>query len=368
MKRLLTVVILFTLCLTITSCFGTITRFPDMVEYEEQEILEVAKEKYNIKSFYYTSLRVDKSHNASDEFSYNNYECQGIFNNIKNPDNLEKALTSFAGKNGGHDIQGRYALFACYVALGIDNNNNAKFIYYNTNINKNENIANTIGSSDYPYVLHPSKINTKFMDEITWDTFRSNFKKQYHGEISIKGLCYGFDKPTIITSLVSNTGNYLIQFYEEEEKVVFDIFKIEVEDYYEYDDISQYIKSMELIYSTSKKYDFYFNKYGVNPNDFFNIKFSVDQSTEASYLDLVSGTITVKDVGKEVVNYSFNYKITYKVKNENGQIITKDEIRSHTELKNNRFGLLIDKIEGLDHKELTTVTITSFYIIYKNND
>lgn len=367
MKRFFIVIVLSILTLILTSCFVTSTRYPDMVEYSEQEVLEVAKEKYNIKKFYYTGLEVRKSYNPVDEFSYDNYDCLGIFNNIKNPNNLEISLTSFAGKNGGHDIQGMYANFACYIALGEDVNGDVKFIYYNTNIDKNKTIADTIGSSDYPYDLHPSKINKKFIDEITWDSLRINFKNKYYDKINIKELVYCFDKPTIITS--SRTS--LVQFYEEDDKVVFDIFNISLSDKYgdfNFDDINGSITSKELIYSTSKKYEIHFAANGVNPNNFFNINFSVEQSTEASYLDLISGTITVKDVGKEVVDYGFNFKISYKVKDENGNLVDREYTCGHTELKNSRFGLLIDIIEGHDHKVSTTVTISNFHIIYRNDD
>lgn len=368
MKRFFTIIILFILSIILTSCFGTSTRFPDMVEYSEQEVLEVAKEKYNIQKFYYTGVDARKSYNPVEGFSYSNYTCNGIFTNIKNPDNLEKALTSFAGKNGGHDIQGMFRYFACYIALGEDINGVAKFIYYNTNINKNEKIVDTIGSSDYPYDLHPSEINTKFMDEITMDSLRINFKKQYHDEISIKGILYCFDTPTIVTGLNNRYYKYLVQFYKEEDKAVFDIYRITVSDEYNYDAISQNITSKELIYSTSNKYEIYFAKYGVNPSDFFDINFTVEQSTEANYLDLISVTITVKDVGKEVINYSFNYKISYKVKDEDGKLIDREHTCGYTELNNSRYGLLIDKIDGHDHKQSTNVTISYFYIIYKNSD
>ena len=364
MKKVLIVLIVSSFIILLSSCFGTVTKFPDMVEYLEDEVLEVAKEKYNIKNFYYTSLRADKNHNAKEEFSFDNYDCYGIFNNIKNPHNLEKALTSFAGKNGGHDIQGQFHYFACYIALGVDYNDNVKLIYYNTNINKNEKIEDTIGSSDYPFDLEPSKINTKFIDEIKWDALRINLQKQCGDEINIKGLYYGFDKPTIITSLNSTSGTYLVQFYEEDSKVVFDLFEINVEDYYEYDHLEKYIKSKELIYSTSYQYECIYPEYGRVAEDYFNIEFSVEQSTEASYLDLVSGTITVKDVGKEVINYGFNYKISYKVL-KNGKLYSQEELRSYTELINNRFGILIDQIEGHNHEETTDVYLLNYYIIYK---
>ncbi len=363
MKKILIAFLTTFFCLTLTSCFET-TKFPDMVEYSEEEVLEVAKEKYNIKRFYYTGVRVNKKDYEKEEFSYDNFDCCGILNNLVNPNNVEVALTSFAGKNGGHDIQGMFRYFACYVALGIDEDNNAKFIYYNTNINKNKKIEDTIGSSDYPYDLHPSKINTRFMDEITMDWLRAYFKKMYNDEISIKGLYYCFDKPTIITYLGSRD-IHMIQFYEENNKTVFDIFRIELDDHYYTNNINEYITNQELIYSTSNQYEIYYAKYGANPNDFFEIKYTVEQSTEASYLDLVSGTITLKDVGKEVVSYSFNYCITYKVKMENGDITTQDHLHWHTELRNNRFGLLIDQIEGINHEETTTVTIESWRIIYK---
>ena len=115
-----------------------------------------------------------------------------------------------------------------------------------------------------------------------------------------KGILYCFDTPTIVTSLNNRYYKYLVQFYKEEDKTVFDIYRITVSDEYNYDAISQNITSKELIYSTSNKYEIHFSKYGVNPNDFFDINFTVEQSTEANYLDLISGTITVKDEKKEV--------------------------------------------------------------------
>ena len=364
MKKLVILIVLFSLSFMLVSCFDKSTVYPDMVEYSETEILEAAKDKYNINSFLYTSYRVDKNERASTEFNYNNYSCNGIFSNLKNPDNLKKALTSFAGKNGGRQVQSHYSLFACYLALGIDNNNKPKFIYYNTNINKNEQIVDTIGSSDYPYELSPLKINTKFMDEIKWNSLRVNFKEQYYDKISIKGLLYCFEKPTIITSLHSTKGLYLVQFYEENDKTVFDIFRVTLRDDFRIDNLNQYITSQELIYSTSNNYECYYTEYGVDYNDFFDINFTVEQSTEADCFDLISGTITPKDVGKEVVHYSFTFKVTYLI-NNNGKVTETSDIRGKSELINNRYGLLIDKIEGYDHKYSTKVSLVTFSIIYK---
>ena len=59
MKKIIIAFYIVLLCLTLTSCFET-TKFPNMIEYSEDEVLEVAKEKYNIKRFYYTGVRVDK--------------------------------------------------------------------------------------------------------------------------------------------------------------------------------------------------------------------------------------------------------------------------------------------------------------------
>ena len=98
MKKLVILIVLFSLSFMLVSCFDKSTVYPDMVEYSETEILEAAKAKYNINSFLYTSYRVDKKERVSTEFNYNNYSCNGIFSNLKNPDNLKKALTSFAGK------------------------------------------------------------------------------------------------------------------------------------------------------------------------------------------------------------------------------------------------------------------------------
>ena len=56
MKKVLIVLIVSSFIILLSSCFGTVTEFPDMVEYQEEEILEVAYKKYNIKKLYYKIL------------------------------------------------------------------------------------------------------------------------------------------------------------------------------------------------------------------------------------------------------------------------------------------------------------------------
>lgn len=359
MKKILSLFIIISLFMILTSCI------PDfnVIKYTEEEVLEIAKEKYNIKEFYYTDLEVKIINDKLSQISYDNYYCNGIFTKIINPDNLEKALSSFAGKR---EYNKKYSFdFVCYLALGITEDNKSLFVYYNTTINKNQNIIDTIGSSEYPYDVKLEEINLNFIEEIELTSLRNNLKKEFNAKINIKNIFYHFDKPTFISLPYYSKEATMIQLYKENNSIVYDIFEIEKNGSFEYNNIQNILISKELIYSTSNNYEVHFNKLDENVNDYFDLKYTVEQSKEADYLDLISGTITLKDIGKEVVYYSFSYKIVHKIKIDNGELIDYESIEHCTELRNNRFGLLIDKIENHDHKETTKVEIISFLIIYK---
>lgn len=149
MKKFLSFVSTLVFILTLVSC--DYTKHPDMVEYSIDEVLEIAKEKCNITSWIFINNKMNGKYKDGQLESFNDIK-------IINPENIDISFTSFAGKNGNHDIQGMYSNFICYYALGIDNNDNPKFIFYNTNLNKDAVIADTIGMSDYPFDVLPNEI------------------------------------------------------------------------------------------------------------------------------------------------------------------------------------------------------------------
>ena len=161
MKRLLCVLVIITSLLILSSCFlWKSTKYPDMVEYTQTQILEVAKEKYSITEWIYidSELRGRTWYTDTGAFKIETHDIQ-YSGNLVNGDNTEKALTAFAGKNGRHDVQGLYGNFLCYVSLGKCADDTLKFIYYNTNIHKDAEIADTIGASDYTLEVLPTEIN-----------------------------------------------------------------------------------------------------------------------------------------------------------------------------------------------------------------
>ena len=171
MKNLFLLMMLLFSALFLSSCFwfGTSTTYPDMVEYSQAEVLLVAKEKYDISRYIFDDLYFKgETSGEGEEFTVLDYSSQfpSIF---VNGDNVENAFRAFAGKNGGHDIQGYYHAFLCYVALVECQDGSLKFIYYNTNIHKDAEIIDTIGASDYTLDISPEEItNSLFTVANNW--------------------------------------------------------------------------------------------------------------------------------------------------------------------------------------------------------
>ena len=63
MKKLFAMLLVFLTASVLSSCFlfGGVTQHPDMVEYTEDEILKVAKEKYGITEWIFTGTEDRKS-------------------------------------------------------------------------------------------------------------------------------------------------------------------------------------------------------------------------------------------------------------------------------------------------------------------
>ncbi|MBQ5661661.1 MAG: hypothetical protein IIV17_01330, partial [Clostridia bacterium] len=185
MKRSL--LLALTLCLLLpllSSCFlfGGVTTHPDMVEYTENEILEVAKEKYGITDWIFNGIDIQGKalYDADGAFRLTFYNDGQFGTEFVNGDNIEAAMQAFAGKNGGSHIQGMFSHFLCYVALGKCADGSLKFVYYNTNIHKDAAIASTVGVSDYVFEVLPDEItNDLFTVDAKWTSmqlFLNNYK------------------------------------------------------------------------------------------------------------------------------------------------------------------------------------------------
>ena len=201
--------LLFIMSITLIGCFDVVYH-ENLVVYDKQEVLEIAKEKYQIGKFYFI-----------------NYELyHEIPFEVNNSNNYEMAITSFVGVNGGHDIQGMYANFICYLAYGIDDNGNHKFIYYNTNLDKNEEIADTIGASDYPYSCNFEDIASS-IDTINYPRLRDklSFLKNLNPSSDVTYLID--EKLTLrfqVKGLVPNCTSFQMTFDKNNGKTIFDIY------------------------------------------------------------------------------------------------------------------------------------------------
>ncbi len=332
---------IFILLITMTLCSCLTTIHPNMVEYSKEEVLEIAKEKYHIKSFIFDENKLTESQISREDLSNSNFK-------IVNPDNLDVCFSSFAGKNGGHDIQGMYMFFVAYYALGMNENDEAKFIFYNVNLDKDAEIIDTIGCSDYPYDVLPNEIPTKIktlFQTIHYDTLRlelyDKFQSFYMDELNYTkehlSIQYGKDK--------------YIEFYKEDGALVYD--------YYKY---SSSIEDWILYYSSSKKYGILYYQYGVEYSSLFDISFSVEKYSNG--LDLLEAQVQLKEesIPGEILYSSFVTRITYKVL-PNSEIIEHTNTISSNE-KTLNHSLLINKLEGIDHQNTTKVYLSDYYIFY----
>lgn len=77
MKKTLALLLIVLTMFTLSSCFlfGDVTTHPDMVEYTESEILEVAKDKYDVTEWIFTGSEImgDASYDAEGVFTLEFY-------------------------------------------------------------------------------------------------------------------------------------------------------------------------------------------------------------------------------------------------------------------------------------------------------
>lgn len=358
MKKFLCLLVFIIVSLLMSSCFffEKSTVHPDMVEYSFEEVLDSAKEKYQVKRWIFQ----DKYQNITGEFIKKedgtfeivDYSLQ-FATKFTNGDNIENAFTAFAGKNGGHDVQGTYSHFLCYIALAECEDGSLKYIYYNTNIHKSKQLADTIGASDYTFEVSPLEIKDEIF--VTQDNFvqmnsylNKRFTKKKPTNYTYSGeklmLCYheGY------------SARVELEFYKENEKIVFDIYY--KEDYKQSD--------RQLIYSTSEKYGVIFDYYGFDKSKYFDVSYTVTQSTEDENCMLLKGYVKLKETEGTLLYSRIQTQATFNILFLDN-LTTRE--KKETEFNNAEFEkrYLIEKIEGIDHISSATFTVSDFYILYE---
>lgn len=347
----------FVFTLLLSGCFDS-TVYPDMVEYDSTEVLAVAKSKYDIKSFAFThgELHGKKHYDEETGFSVALY-TKRFGDDFINGDNIDAALTAFAGKNGGHDIQGIYMNFLCYVALGVRTDGQAKFIYYNLNLNKDAVIEDTIGCSDYPYDILPTEITgTLLTPPQDWNAMNvyMNGMKAHYSNI-VDGLTFSGDRLSYGYGDRNHQYAYL-EFYRENGRIVYDL---------KYVDDTETDGDPKLIYSTSDRYGVIYNYYGIDKNTYVDVNYSVTQSTEDPTADLLEGTVKIKPLDGTVIYSELLVRASYKVLNTDGKVITHENSSKYRFTTEVEKGFLIDRIDGVNHGESAKITCVSFYILYE---
>ena len=360
MKKIVALLLIVLTTFTLSSCFlfGDVTTHPDMVEYTENEILEVAKDKYSVTEWIFngTEIMGKASYDAEGAFCLEFYNDGQFSTEFVNGDNIEAAMQAFAGKNGNHDIQGRYSIFLCYIALGKCADGSMKFVYYNTNIHKDAEIADTIGASDYTFDVSPTEISDSLFDvPSNWHQMR-NFLNEFKGANS-RGFVYSGERLTM-RRMESYYSYVVTEFYKEDGKVVCDLYYLQDEGTPE--------ESKILFYSTSDRYEVIYNCYGDDVTDYFDISQTVEQSTKDENIMLLEGHAELKELPGTVVYTQIKYRAEYSIVHDGkiSSMVKNDQINSQTTINQS---YLMDKIEGVDHTQTAKFTVYDYYILYEKN-
>ena len=360
MKKTSIILLIFLTTFTLSSCFlfGDVTTHPDMVEYTEDEILDVAKEKYSITEWIFTGTEITGKtwYDSEGDFCLKFYNDGQFGTEFVNGDNIEAAMQAFAGKNGNHDIQGRYSIFLCYVALGECADGSMKFVYYNTNIQKDAKIADTIGASDYTFEVLPSEItNDLFTVDSKWTNMQLFLNDYKDGHP--RGFYYSGERLTRRRNDKYN-GYIELEFYKENDKVVYDIY---------YTNDEEKPDERRLVYSTSERYGVIYNYYGLDKSEYFDITTTVTQSTKQESCMSLKAHVKAKEIGGNVLYSRFLYSAEYYVLREDGPVLHGTATETVTDKLDFEFGWMLDKIDGIDHAETAKFYFSRFYIFYEKN-
>lgn len=350
--------------------FTTPNIHPDMVKYSKEEVLNVAKEKYDITEWVYTNSSISGTaqydENGAFKLKFSSYEYS---KDLVNGDNIEKAFTSFAGVNGNYELQKQYSDFLCRVAIGKCSDNSYKFVYYNTNINKDEIIADTIGASDYTLEVTPGDIDNslfnvhsnwsrmqeflnQFKDSATYDLiFTEDLLKIVKYPNSYKSK-YSYDSNSILT----------VEFYKENGKVVYDVYYIK-------DRNKPLVK--DIVYSTSENYGVIYNYYGLDKSQYFDVSQSVYQNEKDEDYMILQGNVTAKNIEGSVyysyIEYFFEYYSYKEDKDVVDYLIKKQEGITSRITFTDTLMYSIKKTKKIDHSKTAKFYLGNFYILYKKS-
>ena len=360
MKKAIAVLLCALLLFTLSSCFlfGDMTTHPNMVEYTENEVLAVAKEKYGITEWIFTGTEIlgKTWYDGEDVFCLLFYNDGQFDTEFVGGDNIEASMQAFAGKNGNHDIQGMYSAFLCYVALGKCTDGSLKFVYYNTNIHKDAEIADTIGASDYIFEVLPTEItNDLFAVDSRWTSMQLFLNDYKDGHP--RGFYYSGDRLTRRRDIKYN--EYIeLEFYKENNKVVYDIY---------YTKDAEKPNERRIVYSTSDRYGVIYNYYGLDKSEYFDITTTVTQSTEDESCMALKAHVKAKEIDGTVLYSRFLYTAEYYIQKDGGAILHGTTNETVIDKLNLECGWMIDKIDGIDHTQTAKFIFSNFYIFYEKN-
>ena len=360
MKKMLALLLIVLTTFTLSSCFlfGQVTTHPDMVEYTEEQVLGVAKEKYGITEWIFTGTEImgKASYDANGVFALVFYDDGQFGTEFTNGDNIEAAMQAFAGKNGGHDIQGRYSHFLCYVALGECADGSLKFVYYNTNIHIDATIADTVGASDYTFEVLPTEItNELFTVDTRWISMQSFLNDYKNGHP--RGFYYSGERLTRRRNEKYN-GYIEFEFYKEDGMVVYDVFYTEDEEKPE---------ERRLVYSTSDRYGVIYNYFGIDKSKYFDITQTVEQSTEQESCMALKAHVEAKEIDGTVLYSRFLYSAEYFVQRDEEAVLHGTANETVIDKLSFQCGWMLDKIDGIDHAKTAKFYFSHFYIFYEKN-
>ena len=355
MKKIALVFVIFISIFAFSSCFffDRVTYFPDMKEYSEEEVLIVARDKYSVSERLFIGAyfrgEVVKNDNTVEIIPL----LEDFSTDFINGDNIDTALTAFAGKNGGHDIQGHFHHFLCYVALARCEDGSLKYIYYNTNINKNADIYSTIGASDYNLDLSPENItDSLFTADSEWGDM-TRYLSTFRGLDPVDFL---YSREKLTYRRYEMGGETEIEFYRENDRVVFDVFH----DRNAYDG-----EDFRLIYSTSDRYGVIYNG-GGDHSDVFDVNIEILPSTEQTNVTVLWGSIKANDIDGEVIYSEISFRAEYPSLAD-GRIVMHESSDNKIDTLEIKRGYGMENVDPEDFAK-AKFELTDYYILYEKGE
>ena len=308
MKKLLMIIVLGFFVM-LSGCFETYD--PNIVLYTKEEAIEIAEEKYDIKEWFFTDYQIRNE----------------ILFAIVEGENAEEAIDAFAGMNGNHDIKGMFRDHKCYIAYGVTNSGEHKFIYYNISISKDMPLVDAIGASKYPYEcsyediaeavsnIDSTYVKNKlaYLKDIDYDKLQIHLLDKFTIQVNFKEISYGMG----------------LKLYKENDNVVVDV-------------VNLVDSKNEIFYSSSSNFEYIVEEVNnSNYDTFIETKirleriynddtgkgdwyayFYVVENVEIEYLDV-----------SESINFKFSYTADGETKEFNSNwaingITTRDIYRS----------------------------------------